>query len=469
MPELPIRFRPARIYELYRRLKPSFEAQPRSLAPDAVEEEPTPKAAFVFLLLFIFFSFAQLASWVPGAPNMRLPVPSAPEGLSYVLHKMRLSLSPAILSFIAAVIYKQSRGERFLFTGPQTYLLLALVGCGLVSVPYSYYPRASLNFVAGDLLKVFFLFVLMINVLRNARSIKVLLWTVAICGLIPAVGSILANLNPERFAFVDEPSGRYGWAGYFLNPNTVARTMCFLVPVALALIGSTDSSVKRALAFGMIFVYIFVMFKMLSRGAIVSLALIGVVYILTSRRKAVSMVLAMVVLAAAVVAVPGVMERMKTVPRFRRDASAMSRVKLWRAGVGFAFQRPLWGVGVSCYRLATARHFGTFSQDRGLAWKTPHSSYVQVMAEMGFPALFIYLGLLGTSLYEARKVHRRMERLDSPGARELARVSHAVFLALLAVMIVALTHSDAYDWTLHMLVALCVCVKQIARRYDVYV
>ena len=36
-------------------------------------------------------------------------------------------------------------------------------------------------------------------------------------------------------------------------------------------------------------------------------------------------------------------------------------------------------------------------------------------------------------------------------------------------MTVGLTHSDAYDWTLYMLVALCVCVKQIARRYDVYV
>ena len=469
MPELPITFRPARILQLYKRLDPSFKSKAAALPAGLVEEDPTPKLAFVFLLLFIFFSFAQLASWMPGAPDLRAKIPTGPTGISAVLHAMRLALTPAILSFIAAVAYKQSRSERFLFTGPQTYLLMAFVGCGLISVPYSYYPRASLAFVTGDLLKVLFLFILMINLLRNTRSIKTLMWTVAICGLFPAIGCVLANWRPETFAFVDDPSGRYGWVGYFLNPNTVARTMCFLVPVGLSLIGFTNSRAKKGLAFGLIIVYVYVMFTTLSRGSIVSLGLIGVIYIITSRKKMLTMVLAMVVIIASLAAVPAVMERVQTVPRFRRDASAMSRVKLWTAGVHFAAQRPLWGVGVSCFNLATAEHFWMLSQDRGLRWKTPHSSYVQVMAEMGFPALFIYVLLVGVSLSEARKVHKRMRHIDAPGAQDLARVSHGVFLALLSVMTVGLTHSDAYDWTLYMLVALCVCVKQIARRYDVYV
>jgi len=470
MPDLPVRFNPARIIEYKKRILPYFQGRRKGEATLlAHEEATTPRIAFAALLAFLFFSYAQPVFWLPGHPNFFTG--SGASGVAWIAAKMRLSMSSAMIALISLIFYKSSRGEPFLFTKPQTQFLALFLGWGVMTVFFSLHPTKSWEFMTSDLLKVFLLFLIVMNVVRNARSFKALLWAVALCGAIPATGALLANINPARFAFYT-PSGagdRLGWTGRFSNPNMVALTMCMLIPVALSLIELSTSFAKKAFAFSLIGLYGFVMLKMLSRMAMLSLASIALVYILSSKKKVRNILVAAALALAGTQMVPGAMRRAKTITTYKQDPSAMGRLYLWKAGVKMAVASPLWGVGVDCFNIATANYFPAYGEKRALRWMSPHSSYIQVMAEMGFPGVAFFLGLVGIGLLDARRVHKRLAKHPHPEAQELAKMGRVIFLALAALSLVGLTGNHAYDWTLHMFIALTACLKQMARRHEVQI
>ncbi|NQT21739.1 MAG: O-antigen ligase family protein [Planctomycetes bacterium] len=462
MPDLPVRFGPARIAKYKQRVFPSVRESRREDTSVAVgREEPTPRAAFFFLLLFIFFSYAQLAAWLPGHATQ--------SSVAWLALKMRLSFTPALLALISIIWYKNSHGQEFLFTKPQMLLLVLLLGCALASVPFSVYPRRSLAFASSNVLKLLFLFVLTINVIRNTRSFKAFLWTVALSGCFPAVGALLANYFPDQFAFHKGASGRIGWTGHYGNANTVAAAMCMLIPVALCLAEVTASRAKKAVLWLLIMLYGFVMLKMLSRASMVSIVLIAIMYTLMSKHRVRNMAIAAILGAIAVAAVPSVISRAGTMSTISEDASAMGRFGLWKAGLKMGFDRPLWGVGVGCFDIAVAEHFSAYGEGKLLRWRPPHSSYIATFTEMGAPGLLVFLALIGVSMADARRLRKKLQHAPDPEARNLAKLARAVLLALVAVSAIGLTSDYAFDWSLHMFIALVVCLKQMGRRHGVYI
>jgi len=466
MPDLPVRFNPARIIEYKKRLFPgSSDGSERAAAVGILEEEPTPWFAFVCLLLFVFFSYAQLGAWLPGHPPPGLG--GSPTGLALLVAKIRLSFTPALLALVGIIVYKSSRGQTLLFTNPQTFLLALFIGCAFVSVPFSVYPTMSFEFARSNMLKLFFLFVVTTNVIRNTRSFKIFLWSVVLAGCFPAIGALLGNLFPDRFGFRLEHTDRIGWVGHYENPNLVAFAMCMLMPVALCLIELSTSLAKKAFICLLIALYGFVMLKMLSRASMVSVVIIAFIYILTSKKKIRNLFIAAVLGVAAVAAVPGVVSRAQTMTDISQDASAMGRLHLWKEGLKMGADRPLWGVGVNCFNVATAERFSRYSQQKSLRWMSPHNSFIEVFGELGAPGLLVFLTLVGVSIADAKRLHKKLEKLPDPGARELARLSKSVFLCLMAISLIGMTGHHAYDWSLHMFIALTVCLKQMAWRYDV--
>ncbi|HUW33389.1 MAG TPA: O-antigen ligase family protein [Planctomycetota bacterium] len=464
MRDLPIRFNPARVIGYRGRRPRSTRASADVYDPGAstlITEEQTPSIAYFFLLAFVFFSFAQLAAWLPGHPKPHSGM--APTGLSLLAVQMRLSLLSSVLAMACIVFHKFTRGQMILFAGPQVYLMGAFVLLGLALVPFSVHPTYSLKFVLSDMVKLFLLFLLVTNVVRNLASVRGFLWALLLCGCIPAVGALLANLWPDQFALSRDASGRIGWASYFGNPNRLAQTMCQLIPVALCLIPLARSYAVKVLLAGLIGLFLLVMLLMFSRIAMITMVMVALVYCVSSRHKIRNLTVVGVIGLCSIAAVPGAVSRAKTIATYEQDASAMGRIYLWRAGLAMVARHPLTGIGVDAFPLAMADYFASRGPHARLRWMWPHNAYIQAVAEMGIFGLLTFVGLLWVSLRDARRLHKRLSDASDPPAQELAMLARGLFLAMIANCIIGLTSHIAYDWTLHMYGALIVCLKQIAR------
>lgn len=103
--------------------------------------------------------------------------------------------------------------------------------------------------------------------------------------------------------------------------------------------------------------------------------------------------------------------------------SETGRNAIWKRGIGYAMDRPLFGVGVGNF----SRAEGTISPllenrapDHGLKWSAAHNSFVQVIAELGFigGGVFVVL-VLGGMVQLIRTVGQKHQR-DGPAPDLLA-------------------------------------------------
>jgi probable O-glycosylation ligase (exosortase A-associated) len=118
-----------------------------------------------------------------------------------------------------------------------------------------------------------------------------------------------------------------------------------------------------------------------SRGALMTLGVTVVVLMWHSKRK----YLAIPLLAIGVVLATGQLPeewfgRMHTIETYEEDSSAQSRLTTWSDGYRYALAHPLLGAGFEGWKYVTISDW--------------HSSYIEIMAEHGFIAFFLWLSLL---------------------------------------------------------------------------
>jgi hypothetical protein len=92
--------------------------------------------------------------------------------------------------------------------------------------------------------------------------------------------------------------------------------------------------------------------------------------------------------------------RFNSTARFREDVSAQSRLGSWRAAWQMAWDHPFLGHGI--------RNSQQFIHQYGAdhEGRTVHSQYLQIAADSGFPALLLYLAILGLSLSRLSRCRR---------------------------------------------------------------
>jgi O-antigen ligase len=71
-----------------------------------------------------------------------------------------------------------------------------------------------------------------------------------------------------------------------------------------------------------------------------------------------------------------------------------------------AASHPVLGVGIGCYREANGRYAPQLGD------RDAHNTYVSLAAEMGFPGLLLWLGLVGSVMVQVRRRRARLEADD---------------------------------------------------------
>jgi len=116
-----------------------------------------------------------------------------------------------------------------------------------------------------------------------------------------------------------------------------------------------------------------------------------------------------------------------------------------------AWNHPLTGVGAGNFGLLTAGR-----EDFVVA----HNTYIEMAAELGFPGLFAFVAVLGTTFLSARRIRRYAEH---SGLRFIAQMSQGIQAGLIGYAVSAFFVSVQWQKFLWLLVFLSISLDAVAR------
>jgi len=295
-----------------------------------------------------------------------------------------------------------------------------------------------------DRLKALVIFFVVVNVLRTPRQLRfyILLILVAFA-IYPARGALI-NYFKGYTLF-----GRAIWNQIYLNPNYLAVIALLILGLALAIatVKTQDARVRRA-AIAFVPVTLLIILLTQSRGAFLGLLVgFGPPLLARLRKRPSGAAPVLIVLVAIAVLVPAASwHRLGSITSLTAtisegdkqgrpptsgsladqvaSVSAVQRFEILKTGLHIAASHPVLGVGIGCYREANMRYAPQLGE------RDAHNTYVHLAAEMGFPGLFLWLGLVGSVLARVRR--RRAQLLADDGTIQVFWIERAVIGFLVA-------------------------------------
>jgi probable O-glycosylation ligase (exosortase A-associated) len=163
-----------------------------------------------------------------------------------------------------------------------------------------------------------------------------------------------------------------------------------------------------------------------SRGALVGMAVMGLMFWLKSRQKfAIAVYAGLAVLLIAAIMPPEWHERMSTIRSYDEDASALGRINAWHMAFNLAMDRPFGG-GFETFRYEMFQRYAPDPTDV----HDVHSIYFEVLGEHGFVGLGLFLLLALLTWLSASKLVRATKSIpEMRWLGELAGMTQACMLA----------------------------------------
>lgn len=133
----------------------------------------------------------------------------------------------------------------------------------------------------------------------------------------------------------------------------------------------------------------------------------------------------------------------------------MNRFDLWKIGLVIHRDYPLFGIGTKNFQ-RLIKHYDSSGNlpDNGLV---AHNSYIELLAENGYPGLLLYLLGIAVTLFMLRKARKT---LDREADRELINLSHALEIAIIVFLLRGLTGSNYMGDVLYWFLGLTFCLYQ---------
>ena len=394
-----------------------------------------------WLLLAIFFEYARPGSFVAG------------------INVLRLNTLIPIGLVLACALSKDLRPMKEVWIDSQSRWLVAyffVIAFGLVHADVTLYAFNVTKTVLGYLLLAFVI-VRICTTLDRIRSVYVVL---VIAHLFLIVMNPAAILNPEQRNYII--------GGTFLGDgNDFSLSVCIVAPMAIELALASKSRIVRLFWWGALLVLCLAVVASQSRGGTLGLAAVAAYLWLRSPRKALTMILALVGVAAILAYAPDqYFERMRTISHYEADGSAMGRITAWKAAIQMCIDHPLWGVGAGMFPVS----FGTiYRPAENMPWLTAHSMYFLLLGELGIPGVVVLLGLILGNLRANRRLMRARDAVADqvqPGLFPQGpnRMLYLLSASMIGLAVCGAFLSVAYYPHLFVLTALMVSARAVAAR-----
>lgn len=282
----------------------------------------------------------------------------------------------------------------------------------------------------------------MVNALRSPAQIRWLLGLFLAFFLTHPVRGALSNYLAGYTRM-----GRALWNHVFENPNDLAA-LCFLpLAAACALFVTSRSRWVRMLCLVGFGALPFTILLTQSRGAFIGFVAASAIGFAAVRHRPRTLVLSATLVGLLIALAPAsVWERMSGITKLTSTAtmaeadeegSAEARLEVWKIAGTIVADHPLTGVGLGNYPIAHERYTGGNANEvfYGAAGRRDtHSTYINVLAETGWPGLIIFLCTIASAVRYAERVRRSLRTAD----RSASTAIWYIELGLLAYLIAAI-------------------------------
>lgn len=249
--------------------------------------------------------------------------------------------------------------------------------------------------------------------------------------------------------------------------NLYALGMVMLLPLILYLAKYSAHRITRWIALIAFSLCVMTVLGSNSRGGFLALAILGIWYWITSPRKILSLVFVAVVAVGVVQFAPERwFERIETIKDAAADQSFLGRVAAWKVSVNIANDNPLLGAGFHAverqwiwnqYKVTPNIISSVVPQ---IPAKAAHSNYFQVLGDLGYIGLILFLALLASAFVNRWRIQAlaAKSRSDTTWATDLAT---AINLSLVAFMAGGAGVSLAYFELVYLFIMMLPAIHRI--------
>jgi hypothetical protein len=388
----------------------------REGAPAMTADSPLDKVARVLGFLYVLNEYLRLAE-------------------SYTFLK---AISPAtslalLLGILALVLTKpSSEGARQIAPALGLFILAGGISMlGAASFDYAWIAWT-------DLLKMSLGAWLLSIVMADRRGVTWTLWALLLANFklsqfqIRGFKAGYATEDAEMKYHIAREGVGVGSQGFFGNAGDFGVAMCTIIPLAIALGLYGATRLQRwtgwllAASFGISIIYTG------SRGGMVGLAAVGLVYVVRSKRYFAGLLAVAIGLAALWMMAPPEMQGRVRATGSESDGTGDFRTQLWVAGAHMIADHPLTGVGIGNYGLALAQRYFVHGGRLKAGWEMdPHNVVIQAASEMGVLGVVVLVVVVVVVVRQGRYARRVFARAgaDVPVSVKVAATACPVMFA----------------------------------------
>jgi O-antigen ligase len=252
---------------------------------------------------------------------------------------------------------------------------------------------------------------------------------------------------------------RPGWV--VGDPNYFTVDALLFLPVALLLLQQKQPHWQRWFCFGCLGMTMAGVLFSASRGGFLGLVASCLWFLLKSRQRVRNLLLVCATL--AVLSLPMKISPVQRLlhPTHSDDDAQQTRLALWSGGLKMIEEYPFFGVGLDGYRFEVAKYVDPATVPKSeTVRRVAHNSYMEIAAEMGVPALLIFVGIVLSSLRSLERVRRVTEK---SGDEFLRRVSLGLQAGILGAAVALFFVSGQYQKMFWLAISISACLPPLIR------
>lgn len=290
--------------------------------------------------------------------------------------------------------------------------------------------------------KIYLPFIFTLILINTREKLFFLIVTIACSiGLIAVKGGLFAIVTGFAHRIYGPPGTQ------FEENNAFAVAVLIAIPLLLLWYKETKNQWIRYGIVGAVPLMIASSLSSWSRGAMLTLGVLGIMLLWHSKRKWLIVPVMLIGVFAAFKFLPeDWFGRMATIENYQLDESAMSRIEAWRDGWYHTLDHPIAGAGFEGWMYVTKRDW--------------HSSFVEMFSEHGFIAFAIWMSLILGTLYNLTMLPRKTRRIE--GMEWVGNYCYSVRMSMICYMVGTAFLGLSYWDLLYHLIFISVLIKQFA-------
>ncbi|MDP2902558.1 MAG: putative O-glycosylation ligase, exosortase A system-associated [Methylovulum sp.] len=262
-------------------------------------------------------------------------------------------------------------------------------------------------------MKIILFYFFSIAILERKLHVDFIIWI-----LVLSIGALAAS---EGLKFIASGgSHRFGYLiGITGDNNFFAVMILTLLPLSFYLVTQTTHKFIKQ---GLVWVVILMVLGLIStysRSGFVGLAVLGIFFIKSSKRKVLWITIFAIVISLSAEILPEEwFSRMNTVESAEGDSSFMHRVMVWKMCVLIALNNPYFGGGFKAVENLPIwqKYVGDFyildfiptpDADFNESVRASHSIYFQVLSDQGFVGLGLFLLIIASAYIKIGQIEQR--------------------------------------------------------------